>query len=53
MTFASCPDHSYVRFRFGSANVWISNLEADMDDMWSFVVHGIGWVEERGYPADV
>jgi hypothetical protein len=53
MAFATSPDHLHVRLPSSPANVWIYNLEADADDMWSFVVCCIGLVEERGYPANV
>jgi hypothetical protein len=53
MAFATSPNHLHGRLPSSPANVWIYNLEADADDMWSFVVCCIGLVEERGYPANV
>jgi insertion element IS1 protein InsB len=35
--FASCPDHLFVRSSASPAKVWLYQLEAEADEMWSFV----------------
>ena len=35
--FATCPDHLHVRLPASPAKVWIYKLEAEADEMWSFV----------------
>jgi insertion element IS1 protein InsB len=35
--FAACPDHLHVRRPAGPAEVVIHQLEAEVDEMWSFV----------------
>jgi insertion element IS1 protein InsB len=35
--FASCPDHLNLRLPASPAKVWIYKLEAEADEMWSFV----------------
>jgi IS1 family transposase len=35
--FASCPDHLHARLPARPAKVWVYKLEAEADDMWSFV----------------
>ena len=35
--FASCPDHLHLRLPARPAKVWIYKLEAEADEMWSFV----------------
>jgi insertion element IS1 protein InsB len=35
--FASCPDHLHLRLPARPANVWMYKLEAEADEMWSFV----------------
>src|SRR6266581_3583512 len=35
--FASCPDHLHVRLPASPAKVFIYKLEAEADEMWSFV----------------
>ena len=34
---ASCPNHLYVRPSASPAKVWVYKLEAEADEMWSFV----------------
>ena len=35
--FVSCPDHLYVRPSARPGKVWVYKLEAEADEMWSFV----------------
>ena len=35
--FASCPDHLHLRLPARPTKVWIYKLEAEADEMWSFV----------------
>ena len=35
--FATCPDHLHVRLPTSPATVWLYKLEAEADEMWSFV----------------
>ena len=35
--FARCPDHLHLRLPARPAKVWIYTLEAEADEMWSFV----------------
>src|SRR5919205_459656 len=35
--FATCPDHLHARPPARSAKVWVYKLEAEADEMWSFV----------------
>jgi insertion element IS1 protein InsB len=35
--FASCPDHLHARLPARPAQVWVYQLEAEADEMWSFV----------------
>jgi insertion element IS1 protein InsB len=35
--FASCPDHLHARLPARPAKVWVYKLEAEADEMWSFV----------------
>jgi uncharacterized protein (DUF934 family) len=46
--FARCPDHLHVRLPTSPAKVLMYKLEAEADEMWSFVVRRIGLVRERG-----
>jgi insertion element IS1 protein InsB len=35
--FATCPDHLHARLPTRPAKVWVYKLEAEADEMWSFV----------------
>ena len=35
--FATCPDHLHARLPARPAKVWVYKLEAEADEMWSFV----------------
>src|SRR5215813_12907633 len=35
--FATCPDHLHARLPASPAKVWLYKLEAEADEMWSFV----------------
>jgi hypothetical protein len=35
--FAPCPDHLQAQLPASSAKVWMYQLEAEADEMWSFV----------------
>ena len=35
--FASCPEHLHLRLPARPAKVWMYKLEAEADEMWSFV----------------
>src|SRR5919199_6381825 len=36
--FAACPDHLHARLPASPAKVWVYKLEAEADEMWSFVL---------------
>ena len=46
--FTACPDHLHAQAPTSPTAVVMSRLEAEADEMWSFVVRRIGSVEERG-----
>ena len=46
--FTACPEHLHAQAPTSPTAVVMSRLEAEADEMWSFVVRRIGSVEERG-----
>ena len=46
--FTACPEHLHAHAPTPPTAVVMSRLEAEADEMWSFVVRRIGLVRERG-----
>jgi hypothetical protein len=46
--FAACPDHLHIQPPTRPIDVVLRRLEAEADELWSFVVRRIGLVRERG-----